>query len=65
MSEETSVPSTSASIIRPLLPKLTWAVSAPATTCAFVISVPSRFTTNPVPEAGPACTETTPGAAAS
>ena len=59
------MPSTSASIIRPLSPKLTWAVSAPPTTWAFVIRVPSRFTTKPVPEAGPDCTETTPGAAES
>jgi hypothetical protein len=59
------VPSTSPWTVSPLSPKRTWTVSAPPTTWALVTSVPSVRTTKPVPEAEPACTETTPGAAES
>ena len=55
------MPSTSASSSRPVSLKRTCALVAVLTTCAFVTIVPSPSTTKPVPEAGPACTDTTAG----
>src|SRR5215218_1642770 len=67
-SDETSLPRTRASSRLPRSPNFTCVVLAAPTTCALVTMVPSRPTTNPVPDAVPperrAWTDTTPGPAA-
>jgi hypothetical protein len=69
MSDDASVPSTSAATPAPLSSKRTWTSLAPDTTWALVTMVPASSTRKPVPLAVPAAlsrllTKTTLGLAA-